>query len=355
VLYGAQRPGIEGAQAAFGCGRCINKEPSMTLRAILALCFALLAAPAWAQAAKPAKPAAAANDPVVARVNGTELHRSDAVELMRSLPPQLQKQPPDKLYPMVLDQMVGTLLVSQAGRKSKLQDDPIVKKRLALAQDQIIADAYVQRLLAKSVTDDKLHARYDKIVNETPEREEVKARHILLPTEEEAKAVIVQLKGGADFAKLAGEKTTDPAGKASGGDLGYFTKDEMVPEFADAAFKLKNGEYTETPVKSQFGWHVIKVEDRRTAKPPSFDQMKPRLANDVSREIVSEKIKELKVAAKIDVYNPDGSKVGAAPPPAAAPASDAPAAGAPTLAPETAPGAAPEGTPTLAPETKPPG
>jgi peptidyl-prolyl cis-trans isomerase C len=100
---------------------------------------------------------------------------------------------------------------------------------------------------------------------------------------------------------------------------------------------------------------VIKVEDRRTAKPPSFDQMKPRLANDVSREIVSEKIKELKVAAKIDVYNPDGSKVGAAPPPAAAPASDAPAAGAPTLAPETAPGAAPEGTPTLAPETKPPG
>jgi peptidyl-prolyl cis-trans isomerase C len=345
-------PSVPPLRGAGGPGLrlLLQKELLMTLRAILALSFALLAVPVWAQDAKPAKPAAAADDPVVARVNGMEMRRSDAVELMRSLPPQLQKQPPDKLYPMVLDQMVSTLLVVQAGRKSKLQDDPAVKKRVALAQDQIIADAYVQRLLAKSVTDDKLHARYDKFVKETPEREEVKARHILLPTEDEAKAVIVQLKGGADFAKLAGEKTTDPAGKASGGDLGYFTKDEMVPEFADAAFKLKNGEFTETPVKSQFGWHVIKVEDRRTAKPPSFEQMKPRLANDVSRQIVTDKIKELRVAAKVDVYNIDGSKLGA---PAAAPA--APASEAPTLAPDTAPGAAPEGTPTLAPETKPPG
>jgi peptidyl-prolyl cis-trans isomerase C len=249
--------------------------------------------------------------------------------------------------------MVGMLLVSQAGRKNKVQDDPVVKRKLALLQDQLIADAYMQRLVSKSVTDEKLHARYDKFVKETPEREEVKARHILVPTEDEAKAVITALKGGEDFAKLASEKTTDPAGKASGGDLGYFTKDEMVPEFADAAFKLKPGEYTEAPVKSQFGWHVIKLEDRRTAKPPTFEQMKPRLANEVSREIIGEKIKELKVAAKIDVYNFDGSKP--TPPPAAAPAPGAAAPGAPTLAPETAPGAAPEGTPTLAPETKPPG
>jgi peptidyl-prolyl cis-trans isomerase C len=329
-------------------------------RAILALSIALLAVPVWAQA-KPEKaakhPAASADDPVVARVNGTEMHRSEALELMRSLPPQLQKQPQDKLYPMVLGQMVDTLLVSQAGRKSKVQDDPAVKKRLALLQDQVIAEAYVQRILAKSVTEDKLHARYDKYVKETPEREEVKARHILVPTEEDAKSVIAELKKGTDFAKLASEKTTDPAGKASGGDLGYFTKDEMVPEFADAAFKLKPGEFTETPVKSQFGWHVIKVEDRRMAKPPTFEQMKQRLASDVSREIVTEKIKELRTAAKIDVYNLDGSKPGAAPAPAPAPG--APAAGAPTLAPETAPGAAPgtppEATPTLAPETKPPG
>jgi peptidyl-prolyl cis-trans isomerase C len=320
----------------------------MTFRAILALSLALLAAPAWAQAAKPAKPAAA-DDPVVARVNGSDLRRSEVVDMMRSLPPQLQQQPPEKLYPMVLDQMVATVLVSQAGRKMKLQDDPAVKKRLAMVQDQLIADAYVQRLVAKSITDDKLHARYDKFVKEAPAKEEVKARHILVASEDEAKAVITELKGGADFAKLAGEKTTDPAGKASGGDLGYFTRDEMVPEFAEAAFKLKNGEYTETPVKSQFGWHVIKVEDRRTAKPPTFEQMKPRLTNEVSRQIVGDKIKEMRVAAKIEVYNFDGSKPSSAAPPAMP---TAPAPASPDLA---APGApAPEGVPTLSPATKPP-
>ena len=324
----------------------------MTLRAILALSLALLAAPVWAQAAKPAKPVAA-GDPVVARVNGAELHRSDVIEIMRTLPPQLQQQPPDKLYPMVLDQMVGTMLVSQAGRKTKLQDDPTVKKRVALVQDQIIADAYVQRLIEKNVTDQKLHARYDKFVKDAPPREEVKARHILLASEDEAKAVIAQLKSGADFSKLASEKTTDPAGKTSGGDLGYFTKDEMVPEFAEAAFKLKNGEFTETPVKSQFGWHVIKVEDRRTAKPPSFDQIKPQLANQISRELVGDKVKELKTAAKIEVYNLDGSKPGGAPP-QATPATPAPSPASPDLGAPGVPTLAPETAPTLSPATKPP-
>ena len=317
----------------------------MTFRAILALSLALLAAPAWAQtAAKPAKPAA--GDPVVARVNGTDLHRSDVVEAIRGLPPQVQQQPLDRLYPALLDQMVGTMLVSQAGRKAKLQDDPEVKKRLALVQDQLIADAYVQRLLQKQVTDQKLHARYDKFVKDAPSREEVHARHILVASEDEAKEIIAELKKGARFHELAQEKTTDPSGKTSGGDLGYFTKEDMVPEFADAAFKLKPGEYTETPVKTQFGWHVIKLEDRRTAKPPTFEQVKPKLSNEMSRELVGDKVKELRTAAKIEVFNLDGSKPGAAPAPALGPAP-----GAPTLAPETAP---PESAPpTLSPETKP--
>jgi peptidyl-prolyl cis-trans isomerase C len=325
----------------------------MTSRAILALSLVLLAVPAWAQTpAKPAKPgptAAAAGDPVVARVNGAELHRSDVIEAIRGLPPQAQQQPIERLYPLVLDQMVSAIVVSQAGRKTKLQDDPEVKKRLALVQDQLIADAYIQRLLQKQVTDQKLHARYDKFIKDAPAREEVHARHILVASEDEAKAIVAELKKGADFNKLAQEKTTDPSGKTSGGDLGYFTKEDMVPEFADAAFKLKPGEFTDTPVKTQFGWHVIKLEDRRQAKPPTFEQVKPRLTNEISREIVSEKVKELRTAAKIDEYNIDGSKVGAAP----APSPVAP--GAPTLAPATAPDAAPpeNAPPTLAPDTKP--
>jgi len=310
----------------------------MTLRAILALALMLAALPAWAQTAKPAP---AASDPVVARINGFEVHRSDIEEAARGLPPQVQRQPPDKIYMAILDQMVGTTLVAQAARKAKFQDDPEVKRRLVLVQDQVLAQLYMNRLIEKGMSDQKLKAAYDKYVKDAPPREEVNARHILLANEADAKAVIEQLKKGADFATLAKEKSTDPAGKTSGGDLGWFTKDQMVPEFADAAFKLKKGEITETPVKTQFGWHVIKVEDRRTASTPSFEQMKPQLTDMVAREMVQEKMKELKASAKVEVFNGDGSKPGTPPPAAnlsggAAPGLT-PAPGAPVLSPATKP------------------
>ena len=310
----------------------------MTLRAILALALMLAALPAWAQTAKPAP---AASDPVVARINGFEVHRSDIEEAARGLPPQVQRQPPDKIYMAILDQMVGTTLVAQAARKAKFQDDPEVKRRLVLVQDQVLAQLYMNRLIEKGMSDQKLKAAYDKYVKDAPPREEVNARHILLANEADAKAVIEQLKKGADFATLAKEKSTDPAGKTSGGDLGWFTKDQMVPEFADAAFKLKKGEITETPVKTQFGWHVIKVEDRRTASTPSFEQMKPQLTDMVAREMVQEKMKELKASAKVEVFNGDGSKPGTPPP-------------APNVSHGAAPGLTPApDAPVLSPATKP--
>jgi peptidyl-prolyl cis-trans isomerase C len=252
----------------------------------------------------------------------------------------MQRQPPEKLYPWLLNQMVDNTLATQAGRKAKLQDDPAVKRRVAQLTDQVIAQAYIDQMLRKGITDAKLKARYDKYVKEAPPREEISARHILLANEADAKAVIDQLKKGGDFAALAKEKSTDPAGKTSGGDLGWFTKDQMVPEFADAAFKLKKGEITDTPVKTQFGWHVIKVEDRRTAAPPTFDQIKPQLGDQIAREMIGEKMKELRTGAKIEMFNPDGSK-----PAAAAPA---PAAPAPAAQPEADPN-----IPTLSPATKP--
>src|SRR6185437_5838990 len=138
-------------------------------------------------------------------------------------------------------------------------------------------------------------------------KEEVKARHILLPTEAAAKEVIAQLDKGADFAALAKEKSTDPS-KETGGELGYFTRDDgMVPEFADAAFKLKKGEYTKTPVHTQFGWHVIEVEDRREVKPPSFEESKPQLKEEAARAAVGSKLKELRGKAKIETFALDGS------------------------------------------------
>ena len=155
--------------------------------------------------------------------------------------------------------------------------------------------------------EDALRKRYEESIKDSAEQgEEVKARHILVACEEDAKAIIEELKKGADFAKLAAEKSTGPSG-TSGGDLGYFTADAMVPEFSEAAFALKPGEITEAPVQTQFGWHVIKVEDRRAVQPPSFEQMQPQLAQEMTREILTKAIEELRAGVDIKRYGPDGS------------------------------------------------
>ncbi|HZT52394.1 MAG TPA: peptidylprolyl isomerase [Stellaceae bacterium] len=343
------------------------------ITALLLLCLAALPAVAQGQKKEPAhkEPAhkkeapaekaapAPANDPVVARVNGTALYRSDLMALHATLPPQVQQQPMDKLYPRLVDQLVAMTLVAQTARKAKVNEEPAVKKMTMIADEQILQDAYFNAMMKKELTEAKIRERYDLTVKNAPPREEVHARHILVPTEDEAKAIIAELKKGADFAKLASEKTTDPAGKASGGDLGYFTENEMVPEFAKAAFALKKGEFTQTPVKTQFGWHIIKVEDRREAKPPTYQEAAPQIARQMAQELYAAKVKELASTATIEVFNADGSRPtpsAAAPPAAQGPATAAAPVGGPTLLPleNGSPGSPPPvgGTPTLAPATK---
>jgi peptidyl-prolyl cis-trans isomerase C len=244
------------------------------------------------------------DDPLVARVNGKELHRSEVDAVQRQLAAQGQQMPREAL----IDQMVSGILITEAGRKEKLGDDPEVKKKMAQYEDRLIQQAYISRAVEAAATDAKLHEQYAKFVKEQPGSEEVSARHILVATEEEAKAIIIDLGKGADFATIAKQKSTDPA-KDTGGDLGYFTRDSMVPEFADAAFKLGKGEYTKTPVHTQFGWHVIKVEDRRTAPPPSFEDSKAELTNEIARDMIQAKVKALKESAKVEMFAPDGSPV----------------------------------------------
>ncbi|HXQ52559.1 MAG TPA: peptidylprolyl isomerase [Stellaceae bacterium] len=324
----------------------------MTPRALIGIfVLALAVSPALAQQ-KPATPApkkeqpaakkesaasqkseAPGGDPVVARVNGVAIYRSDLEALRATLPAQAQQEAPDKLYPKLLDQSVALQLVSQAARKEKLNDDPRVKKMAALSEEQILQDAYFDGMMRKEITEAKLHQRFDQQVKSAAPREEVHARHILVPTEDEAKALIDQIKKGADFAKLASEKTTDPAGKASGGDLGYFAETDMVPEFAKVAFSLKPGEISQTPVKTQFGWHVIKVEDRRQSKPPTYEEIAPQLARQMAQELYAQKVKQMASVAKIEVFNPDGSKPAPVPAPAAPPA----AAAAPAAPPPSTP------------------
>jgi peptidyl-prolyl cis-trans isomerase C len=295
----------------------------MIVRSLLALAAALvIATPVAVQAAgAPAAPAAAPatqQDPVVARVNGTEIHRSEVLAARQMLPAQVQQIPFEQVYPQLLDTLVTNMLAAQAGRKQKLADDPEVKKRLQWAQDQIIEEVYLRRYIGTAITDDKVKARYDQLVKEQKPQDQVNAKHILVKTEDEAKAVIDDLKKGGDFATIAKEKSSDTGTKATGGDLGWFTKDEMVPEFADAAFKLQKGQYTETPVKTQFGYHVILLLDRRTAPPPTMEEARPQVLQALQRELLDQKVKELRTGAKVEMFNLDGSKPTGAP--AAAPA-----------------------------------
>ncbi|MGH6968301.1 MAG: peptidylprolyl isomerase [Stellaceae bacterium] len=313
----------------------------MTARNAMFACLilALAATPALAQKTKPA------GDPVVARVNGQALTRLDVEIAYSALAPDVrQRVTLEKAFPQIIDRLVTMTIAAQTAEKARIESDPVTKKRLSLARDQILQDAYFNSIARKEITKEKLQAAYAQYAKDAPKQEEIKARHILVSSQKEAENIIAQLNKGADFAALAKEKTIDPSGKTSGGDLGWFTKGEMVPEFADAAFKLKKGQISQTPVHTQFGWHVIQVEDRRPGKALPYEQEAPRLAQDMATKLISERMKSLDQSAKVEIFALDGSKLpaaggnaGAAPmlkPPSGV---AAPASNAPTLAPGTAP------------------
>ncbi|MGO4728067.1 MULTISPECIES: peptidylprolyl isomerase [unclassified Inquilinus] len=316
---------------------------SLALRLLAgAAALSLLAAgPAMAQdAAKPAEtPAAAAPataapadaDPVAATVNGQPILRSEVLEAINGLPQQYRQMPVEMLVPLMAEQVATARLVADKGIADGLQNDPEVKGRLETAERRIIQDVWLQRQIKARITDQVIQDAYKKYLADNPPQEQVKARHILVDSEDKAKDLIKKLEGGAKFEDLANTNTTDPSGKESGGDLGWFAKDQMVPEFADAAFKLEKGKYTTTPVKSQFGWHVILVEDKRTLPQPTLDEVKPQLEEQLSQSLVPQIIAEVKKGATIVVMGQDGKPL---PPPS----TDAPAPGA---APGTDPAAPP--------------
>jgi peptidyl-prolyl cis-trans isomerase C len=290
-----------------------------TLRATASAC-ALWAGVALAQA--PAQ-APAAKDPVVARVDGQDILQSDVVAVQRALPEQYQQVPIEMLFPAILDRLVNTRIVANAGRKDKLQNDDEVKRRVTNYEEQVIQQVYINRKVTPAITEAALRERYAKFSKENPGKEEVNARHILVKTEAEAKQIIADIKKGGDFIAIAKAKTTDPSGKTNGGDLGFFGRGEMVPEFSEAAFKLKDGEMTDTPVKTQFGFHVIKVEKRRTQQQP-FEEVQEALADQMFQEAATAEMEKLRTAAKVERFNFDGTAV--APAPAAPTITPAPAA-----------------------------
>ncbi len=292
-------------------------------------------APAAAAAAPPAAagaPTAAATqaappaDPVVAKVGGTEIHLSDLSEAAQTLPDEMRSMPPQVLYPMLLDQMVDRQALVIQADKEGLEKQPQVEKALDRARDQVLQNAILTQEIGPLVTDAALHAKYDAEYANKPGEEEVHARHILVPTEDEAKKIIAQLDKGADFATLAKQQSKDP-GAQNGGDLGWFKKGDMVPEFATAAFALQPGKYTETPVKTQFGYHVIKVEETRVSAPPTFEQSRAELRQQVIQAGVKQALEKARAGLPIEKFNVDGTPMTAAaatPEPTSTPTTDMP-------------------------------
>ena len=282
--------------------------------ALVALAIGAFAQPSFAQ-----EKAAAGSDPVVARVNGTEIRRSAVMEELQAMGPQAQQMPPDMIYPQLLQRLIITQLVSSEGYKQNLQNDAEVKDRVKDAERNIVADVFVKKSVQPKITDDKIKAKYDELAKQFKPQDEVRARHILVPTEAEANEIIKQLKAGGDFAKLAEEKSKDSGSMKQGGDLGYFTKDAMVKPFADAAFGMKVGQLSDKPVKTDFGFHVIKVEDKRKTAAPPLAEVREQVRNQVGQEMAQQLVKDLEAKAKIERFNPDGSPLKKAEAPAAAP------------------------------------
>jgi len=188
-----------------------------------------------------------------------------------------------------------------------MDKDPEVVKALKRAQDNIMIQVWLSKKAEPKINDDALKARYAEVIKTLPARQEVHAAHILVKTEEAAKAVLADLKKGTKFEDEAKAKTEDPSGKDTGGDLGFFSKDEMVPEFADAAFKLNAGEVSKTPVKTQFGWHIIKVIEKRNAPAPTFEQLKPNLTAELRQKTLREIVGDLTKNGNVKKFNLDGT------------------------------------------------
>ena len=266
---------------------------------------------------------------MVAKVNGRELHLSDVSEAAQSLPDEVRSMPPQVLYPMLLDQMVDREALVIEAQKEGLEKDPQVQRAISRATDTVLQNAILSRDIAPGVTDAALHAKYDAEYANKPGEEEVHAQHILLDNEDQAKKIIDQLNKGGDFAALAKANSKDPAAQ-NGGDLGFFKKADMVPEFATAAFALKPGQVTQTPVHTQFGWHVIKVIETRVAPPPPFDQAKEEIRQEIIQAGVRQALEKARVGLTIQKFNMDGSPMtadaaaGVLPNPTATPTTDLP-------------------------------
>ncbi len=244
----------------------------------------------------------AQEDAVVAKVGDMEIRQSELDLAIENLDPQLQQLPDEQKRIAALSGAIDVKLLAQGAVDEGLNETEDFKKRMDYIESRELHNSFFRQHVVNSVTAEEVKARYDKEIGELPKQEEVNARHILVKTEEEAEQVIEQLDGGKDFAELAKDKSED-SNKSDGGDLGWFSKGRMVPEFEEAAFALEKGAYTKTPVKSQFGFHVIKLEDRRDVQPPALEQVEPQVRQLVMRDKYLALIEKAKAEQTVEIMD----------------------------------------------------
>jgi peptidyl-prolyl cis-trans isomerase C len=242
-----------------------------------------------------------AEDKVLAKVDGQPITSADVDVVMTTMAQQLAQVPEDQRKRMAVNRLVDMRIIAAQATKDGLDKSDEFKRRMDALRQQILINEFVRVKVAGSISDDDLKKRYDAEVAKLTLGDEMRARHILVKTKDEAVAIIADLAKGGDFAKIAEEKSQDPGSAKQGGDLGYFAPGDMVKPFEDAAGALKPGEYTKTPIETQFGFHVIKLEDKRKQQPPAFDDVKEQLRQDAVGTAFTAKLDELKKAAKVEI------------------------------------------------------
>lgn len=248
---------------------------------------------------------------VVAKIDGKKITMLDLAQLFQSLPPQLQKMPIERAYPTLVNELINRHLIVLEAKKAGLDKDKDVKKAidetLKKIKEQIFYQAYIEKKI--KIADKEIRAKYEELKKSMKNEQEVKASHILVKTEKEAKNIIKSLNDGAKFEKLAREKSIDKGSAQNGGDLGYFGRGDMLPEFTEAAFKLKNGKYTKDPIETKFGYHVIWKKDQRKRKPPTFEQARNILRAQVMQKKIGGIIEKVSKKHKIERFSMDGKKI----------------------------------------------
>ncbi len=266
----------------------------------MVVAFTLLAGAAGGQTGQ------TADDPIIARVDGGVIHQSELLAALETLPEQYRQMPVPVLFPQLLDQLISRRLLANAARAENIHEDETLRRRLILYEERLLQEIYLTRRVEAELTEQRLRAHYAATIAATPGSAEVHARHILLKTEADAKAVIAEIAAGADFTEVAKAKSTGPSA-AQGGDLGFFSREQMVPEFSAAAFALEKGATSSEPVQTSFGWHVILVVDRRESAPPSFADSVEQIRQELAQQLVAEYVDELRQAANVETFELDGS------------------------------------------------